>query len=59
MVRIVIPPIFRELTKLGAAEHVAKRVAQNARCWWWNSNGDIKRVLTITYFDKLGVPRLS
>ena len=51
--------IFRELTKLGAAEHVAKRVAQNARCWWRNSNGDIKRVLTIAYFDKLGVPRLS
>jgi hypothetical protein len=23
------------------------------------SNGDIKRVLTIAYFDRLGVPRLS
>ena len=51
--------IYRELTHLGAAEHVAKRVAQNSRCWWRNSNGDIKRVLTIAYFDKLGVPRLS
>lgn len=51
--------IYRELINLGAAEHVAKRVAQNARCWWRNSNGDIKRVLTIAYFDKLGVPRLS
>jgi group II intron reverse transcriptase/maturase len=51
--------IYRELTKLGAAEHVAKRVAQNARCWWRNSDGDIKRVLTIAYFDQLGVPRLS
>ena len=51
--------IYRELTHLGAAEHVAQRVAQNARCWWRNSNGDIKRVLTIAYFDKLGVPRLS
>jgi group II intron reverse transcriptase/maturase len=51
--------IFRELTKLGAAEQVAKRVAQNARCWWRNSNGDIKRVLTIAHFDKLGLPRLS
>jgi hypothetical protein len=48
-----------ELTNLGAADHVAKRVAQNARCWWRNSNGDIKRVLTLAYFDKLGVPRLS
>ncbi|MDP2794651.1 MAG: group II intron reverse transcriptase/maturase [Sulfurisoma sp.] len=51
--------IYRELTNLGAAEHVAKRVAGNSRCWWRNSNGDIKRVLTIAYFDKLGVPRLS
>lgn len=50
---------FRELTKLGAAEHVAKRVAQNSRCWWRNSMGDIQRVLTIAYFDKLGLPRLS
>jgi group II intron reverse transcriptase/maturase len=51
--------IYRELINLGAADHVAKRVAQNARCWWRNSNGDIKRVLTIAYFDRLGVPRLS
>jgi hypothetical protein len=51
--------IYRELTHLGAAEHVAKRVAGNSRCWWRNSDGDIKRVLTIAYFDKLGVPRLS
>ena len=26
---------------------------------WRNSNGDIKRVLTIAYFDHLGIPRLS
>ena len=51
--------IYRELINLGAADHVAKRVAQNSRCWWRNSNGDIKRVLTIAHFDKLGVPRLS
>ncbi len=51
--------IYRELRKLGAAEQVAKRVAENSRCWWRNSNGDIKRVLTIAYFDHLGVPRLS
>ena len=51
--------IYRELINLGAAEHVAKRVGGNSRCWWRNSNGDIKRVLTIAYFDQLGVPRLS
>ncbi|WP_222428749.1 hypothetical protein [Denitratisoma sp. DHT3] len=47
------------LTNLGAAEPVAARVAGNSRCGWRNSDGDIKRVLTIAYFDKLGVPRLS
>jgi len=51
--------IYRELTNLGAADHVAKRVAQNARCWWRNSAGELNRVLTIAYFDKLGLPRLS
>ncbi len=52
--------IYRELIDLGASEQVAKRVAGNSRCWWWrNSDGDIKRVLTIAYFDRLGVSRLS
>ena len=51
--------IYRELINLGAAEHVAKRVAHNARCWWRNSAGELNRVLTIAYFDRLGLPRLS
>jgi len=51
--------IYREVINLGAAEHVATRVAGNSRSWWRNSDGDIKRVLTIAYFDKLSVPRLS
>jgi len=51
--------IYRELRALGASPSVAQRVAANSRCWWRNSDGDIKRVLTIAYFDRLGVPRLS
>jgi RNA-directed DNA polymerase len=51
--------IYRELINLGANAQVAKRVAGNSRCWWRNSAGDINRVLTIAYFDQLGVPRLS
>ena len=51
--------MYRELRNLGASEQVARRVAANSRCWWRNSNGEIKRVLTIAYFDRLGVPRLS
>ena len=51
--------MYRELKALGATETVAKRVAGNSRCWWRNSDRLIKTVLTIAYFDKLGVPRLS
>ena len=50
--------MYRELRHLGAPTHVAQRAAANSRCWWRNSDGDIKRVLTIAYFDRLGVPRL-
>ena len=50
--------MYRELTKLGAPQGVAKRVAANSRCWWRNSDRLIKTVLTIQYFDKLGAPRL-
>ncbi|WP_404303111.1 group II intron reverse transcriptase/maturase [Alicycliphilus denitrificans] len=51
--------IYRELKALGASEDVAKQVAGNCHRWWRNSDGVIKRVLTIAYFDRLGVPRLS
>lgn len=51
--------IYRELKALGASEDVAKQVAGNCHRRWRNSNGAIKRVLTVAYFDQLGVPRLS
>lgn len=51
--------IYRELKVLGAPEAVARRVAANSRCWWCNSDGVLQTVLTIAYFDRLGVPRLS
>jgi RNA-directed DNA polymerase len=51
--------IYRELKALGAKRNVAKRVAGNSRCWWRNSDGLLKTVLTVAYFDRLGVPRLS
>jgi RNA-directed DNA polymerase len=53
------PTIYRALRALGAPAAVARPVAANSRCWWRNSNGALKRVLTIAYFDQLGVPRLS
>ena len=51
--------MYRELKALGAGETVARRVAANSRRWWRNSNHLLKTVLTIAYFDQLGVPRLS
>jgi len=51
--------MYRELRNLDAPALVAQRVAANSRRWWRNRDGDIKRVLTIAYFDRLGVPRHS
>ncbi|MDP3346234.1 MAG: group II intron reverse transcriptase/maturase, partial [Hydrogenophaga sp.] len=51
--------IYRELKALGASDDVANQVAGNCHRWWRNSNGVIKTVLTVAYFDGLGLPRLS
>ena len=51
--------MYRELKALGASETVARRVAGNARSYWRNADRLLKTVLTIAYFDRLGVPRLS
>lgn len=53
------PTIHRELLRLGATPQVARQVAANSRCWWCNSGKAINSVLTISWFDKLGLPRLS
>ena len=51
--------IFRELRALGASVSVATQVAGNSRRWWRNSDRLLNSVLTIAYYDRLGVPRLS
>jgi RNA-directed DNA polymerase len=51
--------IYRELLNLGAPGSVARTVAANSRRWWRNSARLLNSVLTIAYFDRLGVPRLS
>ena len=51
--------IHRELIRLGAAPRVAQKVAANSRRWWRNSAGALHRVLTVDWFDKQGLPRLS
>ena len=51
--------MYRELKALGAGETVARRVAANSCRWWRNSDGLLKTAMTIAYFDRLGVPKLS
>ncbi|PYE24873.1 group II intron reverse transcriptase/maturase [Paraburkholderia silvatlantica] len=53
------PTIYRELRALGALPAVAQQVAANSRRWWRNSDKLLNSVLTLAYFDRLGVPRLS
>jgi len=51
--------IFRELTALGARPEVAARIAANGGRWWHNSGLLLNSVLTITWADRLGMPRLA
>lgn len=51
--------IYRELLNLGAKPNVAVLVAKNSRRWWHNSYLALNNVLTIAYFDRLGMPRLT
>ena len=51
--------IYRKLKALGAKENVARRVAVNSRRWWRNSAKLLNTVLTIGYFEQLGLPRLA
>jgi group II intron reverse transcriptase/maturase len=53
------PTIYRELLNLGAKPNVALLVARNGRRWWRNSYLALNNVLTIAYFDRLGMPRLT
>ena len=50
---------YRELLALGASADVARQIAANSRRWWRNSAKLLNSVLTISYFDRLGLPRLS
>ncbi|NYT78064.1 hypothetical protein H0A71_13765 [Alcaligenaceae bacterium] len=53
------PTMLRELRALGAPEWVARPIAANSRCWWRNSANSLNGVLTVAYFDRLGLPQLS
>jgi len=50
---------YRELRRLGASDLVARRVAANTRRWVKNGAKALNSVLTIAYFDALGVPHVA
>lgn len=51
--------MYRELLALGATPRVARQVAANSRRWWRNSAKALNTAITISWFDRLGLPRLS
>jgi RNA-directed DNA polymerase len=53
------PTAYRELRKLGARVDEALCIAGNLRRWWHTSALGVNRLLSIAYFDRLGVPKFS
>ncbi len=51
--------IYRELRSLGAAQDSGVKVASIGAHWWRASRSELHRVLTTSYFDSLGIPRLT
>lgn len=51
--------MYRELLALGATTSAARLVAASSRCWWRNSEKALNIALPISWFDRLGLPRLS
>ena len=50
---------FRALRALGVSHDDAARIAACDGRWWYTSGKLMNRALTVAYFDRLGVPRLS
>ena len=53
------PTIYRKVRALGATPDLARQVAANSGSWWRRSGQLLNSVLTIAWFDRLGLPRLS
>ena len=53
------PTIYRGLRRLGATHELAALAAGAGNRWWHCSLSDVHRVLTVSYFDSIGIPRLT
>ena len=51
--------VYREVLALGASHEEAAHAAKGGKGWWYRSQSLLNKVLTASYFDSLGVPRLS
>ncbi len=51
--------VYSRLRALGANHELAAQIAGGAGHWWGHSEAGLNRVLTVKYFDELGVPRLT
>ncbi len=51
--------VYREVRNLGASHELAVLAASGGRRWWHHSQFALSKILTVSYFDRLGVPRLS
>ena len=51
--------VYSRLRALGATHELAAQIAGGAGHWWGHSEAGLNRVLTVKYFDDLGIPRLT
>ena len=51
--------VYSRLRALGANHELAAQIAGGAGHWWGHSEAGLNRVLTVKYFDDLGIPRLT
>ena len=51
--------IYRAVIALGASPKQARIAAAQSGRWWYGSHKALNSVLTISYFDRLGMPRLT
>ena len=54
------PTAYRELRARDVPDRIARAAAAHARRWWATAaHGALKTALPISYFDRLGLPRLA
>jgi transposase len=51
--------IYSRLRGLGATHELAAQIAGGAGHWWGHREAGLNRVLTVKYFDNLGIPQLT